>query len=351
MRIRLIIVLFLTAFLSSNLYSQNKAIWATIWSVSTAEKVDKIISTAKMYNFNQIFIQVRYRADALYFPNKKDSTYSNPESRSYIVKNSNFDPLAYAIQKLKGQNIEVHAWVPVFVVTPHDLSKISKNHIYYTNPQWITVDINGKRMRANQHEGAFLDPGVPAVQQYMLGILCDIAKNYELDGIQLDYIRYPDSTFGYNPIALEQFKNSGEKDFEKWKQEQINMFVNKVFIQLKNINPKIKVSAAVFGNQEKAIGHLAQNWKQWINDSYIDQIYVMAYNTSNRTFEDVLKGIDEVKRDKTTIILRAWKEKRPYYAHQINEKIKISKRYGFQNLGYYSYSGLIHNGYLKHIRF
>jgi uncharacterized lipoprotein YddW (UPF0748 family) len=219
------------------------------------------------------------------------------------------------------------------------------------HPEWLTVDINGKRMKNNEHEGAFLDAGVPEVQNYMLNILSDIAKNYDIDGIQLDYIRYPDSLYGYNPIALEEFKKSGSSDYNLWKQQQINFFVNKAFIQLKNINPKLKVSAAVFGNQAKAVNHFSQNWKQWIEGSYIDQVYVMAYNTSNKTFENVLKGIDEVNRDKTTIVLRAWKDKRPYYAHQINEKIKITKRYNFNNFGYYSYSGLIRNNYLKHIRF
>lgn len=346
--IALIIFISLT---TNNLFGQNRSIWATIWSINSSEKIDKIIETAKKYNFNQIFIQTRYRADALYFPNRTDSTFINNEPRSYILKESNFDPLEYLINKVENTNIEVHAWVPVFILTPHNLLKIDTNHLYYQHPEWVTVNNKGKIMDYNEHEGAFLDPGIPEVQQYMLNVIGDIARNYKVAGIQLDYIRYPDSIYGYNPLAIENFKLSGDTNFAQWKEEQISGFVNKVFIELKNINPELKLSAAVFGNQDKAIKSLSQNWKNWLDDSYIDNIYVMAYNISDVSFENVIKSIDDVNRNKSTIVLRAWKDKSPYYSSQINEKINISKRYGFYNLGFYSYSGLITNHYLRHIKF
>ena len=102
-------------------FAQDRAFWTTIWSCNKPEKIDKIIDNASNNGYNQIFIQVRYRGDAMYFPNKKDSSYTNNESRCYILKGSNFDPLQYAIDKAKEKNIEIHAWVPIFVVTPHTL--------------------------------------------------------------------------------------------------------------------------------------------------------------------------------------------------------------------------------------
>ena len=325
--------------------------WVTIWSSSTPDKVNNIINTAYKYKFNKIFLQVRYRGDALYFPNLNDSTHANNEGRCYILANTNFDPLKYAIYKAKSKNIEIHAWVPIFVVTPHDLSKISDKHVYYKHKEWLTCNQQGEAMTYNSHEGAFLDPGVHAVQKYTLDILQDIATNYNVDGIQLDYIRYPDSIYGYNPKAITNFEKSNYSDFEKWKQSQINSFVNKAFIMLKNINPKLQISAAVFGNQYKAINKFSQNWKQWIGDNYIDKVYVMAYNTSDDSFRTVLQGINDVNKEKTTIILRAWTDNGKYSVHQINKKISISKKMGFYNFGFYSYSGLINNDYLPHIHY
>ena len=97
------------------------------------------------------------------------------------------------------------------------LSKIDSNHLYYTHHEWLTVDNNGDKMPYNAHEGAFLDPGIPEVQEYTLNIIKDIAINYKIDGIQLDYIRYPDSAYGYNPIALEEYRKSGSDSFPQWK--------------------------------------------------------------------------------------------------------------------------------------
>ncbi len=347
------LLVFLSIYLLNTplVFSQDRAVWATIWSINTPQKIDKVISKAKQYGFNKIFLQIRYRADAMYITNKSDSLYSNNEPRSYMLKNSNFDPLQYAINMTKNTNIQIHAWMPIFVVTPHDLTKINDKHIYYTHSDWITMDKEGNIMKNDEHEGAFLDPGIPEVQQYLLGILSDVVTNYSVSGIQLDYIRYPDSIYGYNSLALENFRKSNDTIFDNWKQTQINTFVNKAYIQLKNINPELQISAAVFGNQEKAIKQFSQNWKTWVKNSYIDKVYVMAYDISNTSFEEIIKGIDDVKREKTTIVLRAWKDKIPYYAHQINEKIVISKRYKFFNLGFYSYSGLVNNHYLKHIKF
>lgn len=349
----LILSLVILSFFSNttSVLGQDRALWATIWSIGTPEKIDKLITTAQDYHFNKIFLQVRYRGDAMYIPNRVDSTFNNNESRTYVLKNSDFDPLAYAIKKAKNTNIEIHAWIPIFVITPHDLSKITSNHTYNSHPEWITANEKGESMSYNEHEGAFLDPGIPQVQTYLLNILSDVASNYNLAGIQLDYIRYPDSIYGYNSISKSIFDSSNDTIFDIWKQKQINSFVNKAYIQLKNINPNIKISAAVFADQNKAINQFSQNWKNWLSSSYIDQVYVMAYNTSSKTFEDILKGINEVNKEKTTIVLRAWKDKEPYYAHQINEKIKLSKKYGFHNLGFYSYSGLKNNYYLKHIKF
>ena len=348
---KFIVTIFILFSTIATIIAQDRAMWATIWSINTPEKVTQIINTAHKFHFNKIFIQVRYRADALYFPNLEDTTFNNNESRCYILKESNFDPLKYAIYKAKQKNIEVHAWVPIFVITPHDLKKISKNHIFHARKDWLTYHKNGKPMAYDSHEGAFLDPGIPQVQAYTLDILQDIASNYDVDGIQLDYIRYPDSLYGFNPIAVKRFEESNFTNFAEWKQLQVNSFVNKAFIMLKSIKPSLQVSAAVFGNQRKAVNLFSQNWKKWLNESYIDKVYVMAYNTSDKSFTEVINGIKEVNKQRTNIVLRAWVDRGSYGVHQINNKIKISEKLGFTNFGFYSYSGLIKNNYLPNIKY
>ncbi len=65
-----------------------------------------------------LFIEVRYRSDALYTPNRAPDDYPNPELRSYILADNGFDPLEYTLRKAQTQKLRVHAWVVVFNATP-----------------------------------------------------------------------------------------------------------------------------------------------------------------------------------------------------------------------------------------
>jgi len=348
-----LMVYFIVSGFSPKQKSNVRAMYATVWSVSSAADIDKLLETAHKYKFNQIFFQTRYRGDALYIANKSDSTYPNNEHLCYTVKDSTFDPLGYAIEKAKKYHIEIHAWVTVFVVTPHDLWKIKPDHIYYTHPEWLTYNRKGDSMANNEHEGAFFDAGVPAAKEYFLNVVSDIVRNYDIDGIQFDYIRYPDSSYGYNPIAMEEFKKSGSPNFAKWKQEQLSNFLNILYLQLKHINPKIQISAAVIAKQDKALNKYSQDWELWLKNQNIDRVYLMAYNTSVKTFTELIEQASKINQyRRMVLVLRAWPPPNSKYSvAQINEKIKISKKYHFKNFGFYSYAGMRDNKYFTGIKF
>lgn len=348
-----LIIVFLFSGFSPKQKSSVRAMYATVWSISSAKDIDKLLETAHKYKFNQIFFQTRYRGDALYIANRKDSTFTNNEHLCYTVKDTTFDPLAYALDKAKSYNIEIHAWVTVFVVTPHDLWKIKPDHIYYSHPEWLTYDREGDSMVNNIHEGAFFDAGVPAAKEYFLNVVSDIVSNYDIAGLQFDYIRYPDSTYGYNPIARAEYAKSGENDFAVWKQNQLTSFVNSMYLQLKSINPKLQISAAVIAKRDKALNKYSQDWAKWLKSQSIDRVYLMAYNTSVKTFTKLIEQAATVKQSKRmVVVLRAWPPPSGSYpVAKINEKIKITRKHHFKNMGFYSYAGMRDNNYLPYIKF
>ena len=332
--------------------AQDRAMWVTAWDMNTAEKVDEMLKTAHRYQFNKIFLQTRYRGDALYATNRQDSTFQNPEPRSYLLTGSDFDPLAYAIEKAKPMSISIYAWVTTFVVTPHDLRKIDSNHVYYRHPEWLVRDKTGNKIRYDAYEGAFLDPALPMVRQYTLNILADIVSNYAIAGLQLDYIRYPDTMFGWNAMSNQLEKWDSTFQFNAWRQSKIASFFNMTYITLKSINPELEISASVISDRHKAANKYAQCWWTWLDNRYIDRVYIMAYNTSNKSFTRLVKELEKSPhRNKMTLILRSWQEGRPYSAQEINQKIEICKKAGFKDLGFYNYHGLVSENYLKHIRF
>jgi len=347
------IIFFISILLiSNNISAQDKSVWVTAWDMNTPEKIDEMLLNVHKYGFDKVFLQTRYRSDALYFPNKTDSTFSNPDSICYLLKDSHFDPLAYAIEKSDTLDIRIYAWVTTFVATPHDLNKITAGHVYYTHAEWFLKTKEGKTSPYNEYEGAFLDPALPEVRNYLINVFSDIVTNYNIAGIQLDYIRYPDSIYGWNEYSKALADSILDFDFAKWKQRKLSSFVNYTYITLKNIKPDLEISAAVISDTSKAMNSYSQDWINWLNDNYIDRVYVMAYNTSNRSFSTLIGRLNSIKQhDKMTIVIRGWQETHPYHVSKINDKIKVLKKHQFNSMGFYNYSGLIKNNYLPYIRF
>jgi uncharacterized lipoprotein YddW (UPF0748 family) len=207
-------------------------------------------------------------------------------------------------------------------------------------------------MPNDEAEGAFFDAGVPAARNYFLNVVSDLVSNYDLAGVQFDYIRYPDSSYGYNPIAMQEYAGSGQKDVQQWKRDQISAFVHRLYVDLKKIKPELQISAAVIAKQDKALNKYSQEWPKWLKKHYVDRVYLMAYNTSNKSFTKLIEDVAQLKEQrKMVIVLRAWPPGKPYPVSQINQKIEITRRHRFKNFGFYSYSGMVDNNYLPGIKF
>ncbi|MEE9464354.1 MAG: family 10 glycosylhydrolase, partial [Candidatus Neomarinimicrobiota bacterium] len=132
-------------------------------------------------------------------------------------------------------------------------------------------------------------PGIPAVREHILAVVSDIASRYTVDGIHLDYVRYPDraSTNGLSrdAISVARFNsppgNPQQLDWDDWQREQITMLVIGVFNRVTAIDSSIKLSAAVLGSyistSWNAYGQVYQDPRRWSELGKIDFITPMIY--------------------------------------------------------------------------
>ncbi|MCD4820295.1 MAG: family 10 glycosylhydrolase [Candidatus Cloacimonetes bacterium] len=333
------------------LFSKIRAVWVPIWDLATPEKIDKVVYESIQNNFNQLLAEVRYRGDALYFANKHDSTFANPEKMSYVVKDSLFDPLEYLISKGKKNGIEIHAWLTMYVVTPHKIQQLYPEHIYFTHPNWITFKNDKIQMSCNSFEGAYLDPGLAEVQNYLFNIAMDIALNYDIDGIHLDYIRYPDMEFGYHPLVRENYKHKikyqDAESWQKWKEMQISGLVEKINAGIRDLNKNIELTAAVIAKPEVAQNRYSQNWVGWLEKDIIDRVYLMAYTKFTDEFESLVDTVSGFNNNQKIVFgLRAWDNSKKYKAKEIMEKIEIVKN-EFAGIALFSSTGIRQNKYNK----
>ncbi len=339
--------------------AEERSLWVMPWSLTSASKIDSIIRNAVESGHTELLLEVRYRSDALYTTNRRSSRFHNPEPRSYVLPNDGFDPLAYALAEAHKQNLKVQAWVVVLNATTTSKDRIAENYIYKNHNSWISHDNSGKKMLNADQYGYYIDPGIPEVQDYLIEVLSDLVDGYpELDGLHLDYIRYPNASMGFHPTSrarFEEYKQTmGELSWNEWRQLNVTTLVANLYTRIKEINPRIMLSAAVIANYNEAVNLYAQAWEEWLREGIIDRIYPMLYNIDNDVFERNLQRIALMPRHQDIIMgLRAWNangnslassnrgKRNTYTISDVKHKIDLVRKIGFGGISLFSYESLM----------
>ena len=130
--------------------------------------------------------------------------------------------------------------------------------------------------------------------------MLEVARNYEVDGLHFDYIRFPNRSCCYCDGCRARFEAAAgqkvglwpadcyegplQKRYHEWRCEQITRLVAAVHDEAKKIRPAIKISAAVFGGYPACRQSVGQDWKLWVKSGYLDFICPMDYTNNNSAF-------------------------------------------------------------------
>ena len=273
---------------------EMRAVYAAVFSINTKAGCDKIINQVLSNNINAVFVEVRGRSDAYYFPNREDDTYPNNEPRGelYTISPANLDALQYFIDRLHNANPprEVHAWCTTYNCWNRSSPPSSPNHIYNAHPEWITENKAGVTFTSD--DNAPLDPGIPAVQDHLYNVFMDIVRNYDVDGFHFDYIRLFSEDSGYDPVAKAQFlketgwnydtDNSGgrlDEVYEAWRRDQISRLVQRVYDRTMLEKPWVEVSAFLIHFADP-VEQRGQGYNWWVAHNAIDVLHPSCYSSS-----------------------------------------------------------------------
>lgn len=242
-----------------------------------SEILDKLAAA----NFNTIIFQAQVKGDVLWEstmqPAMRSITGNGSKSMSYDVSN-------FVIDECHKRNMECHAWiVPYRIGTSSDASKYASNKVQHpitSNPE-LCIEYNN---------AYYLDPGLPATREYLLDVYKELITNYDYDGVNFDYTRYPGSDFDdsesyakYNPEGLPK---------DDWRRQNINTFIAEFYEMAKGINPNIKVGAAPIGTYKNvsgfgnmtAYGNVYQDACQWMQSGNHDLLIPQMYWNENYGF-------------------------------------------------------------------
>ena len=313
-------------------YDQTRALWVTRATLANPESIKDMVAAAEAGGFNTLLVQVRGRGDA-YFAGSLEPRASELASRPA------FDPLATVIEQARTRDIRVHAWVAVNLVSSSVSLPASRDHVVYRAPEWLMVprELAGEmkkidlrspaylgrlarwtRAHSTKVEGLYTSPLHPAAQEHTAAVVAQIAAKYDVDGIHLDYIRFPNDDFDYSPSAMEQFKAALLPDLtaderrdaaarevldaaaypnlfpERWadfRRSRLTSLVAKIRRAVKTARPGVIVSAAVVPDAQDAFDHRLQDWRGWLDQALLDVVCPMAYTNDHAIFQKQIAAV------------------------------------------------------------
>jgi uncharacterized lipoprotein YddW (UPF0748 family) len=173
-----------------------------------------------------------------------------------------FDVLKAVIETAHGRGIKVRAWVPQF----HDQVAARKN------PEWqmqISESSRTKPYYGGTKKEFFVNPLSTGVQDYQRSIVAEIARNYNVDGIVLDWLRFDDynmdmgddtrkrfkEAFGYDPITINQsIDNPLRTQWNAWRTAQIARYVESVRHAVNEIKPGLELGVYILPPEFVEVG-------------------------------------------------------------------------------------------------
>lgn len=204
-----------------------------------------ILDEIKEMNMNAIMLQVKPCADALY---RSEILPWSKYLTGVLGKNPGFDPLAYSIEQAHSRGIKLHAWLNPYRVSMNtaqttieelnDSSSDSPASVFKMHHNWIDTAYNR----------FVLDPGLPEVKIWILSIIEEIVKNYQVDGIHLDdYFYYESSNSKLDDDAT--YTKYGQKFTSKsdWRRSNTYSLVKECHERIKAISPHVEFGISPAG--------------------------------------------------------------------------------------------------------
>jgi uncharacterized lipoprotein YddW (UPF0748 family) len=229
------------------------------------QELCNILNRLQQAGINQVLLQTRIRATTIY-----PSAYEPWDGclSGFPGKSPGYDALAFAIEECHKRGIELHAWVVTMPVGKWNAMPCKKLRKRF--PGLITkIGPDG-----------YMNPEKPQTASYLADICEEIVRNYDVDGIHLDYIRYP-----------EEWKMRVSEDKGR---ENITNIVKTIHNRIKPLKPYVKFSCSPIGKFSDLTRYWSHGWNAysrvcqdaqgWLRDGLMDELIPMMYFQGEQFF-------------------------------------------------------------------
>ncbi len=245
--------------------------WPRTYATSPAtieqqkRELTRMLDRLKLIRINTVLLQTRIRGTVIYPSSLEpwDGCMSGQSGRS-----PGYDPLRFAIDECHKRGMELHAWVVTLPLGKWNGAGCRNMRNKYP-----------KLIRRIGEDG-FLNPEQPQTGDVIASVCEEIVRKYDVDGIHLDYIRYPDGW------RIKVGRSTGR--------EHITSIVRKIHTAVKSVRRNIKLSCSPIGKYEDLSRYSSRGWNAymgvcqdaqgWLRTGLMDQLYPMMYFKGNQFF-------------------------------------------------------------------
>lgn len=188
-----------------------------------------------------------------------------------------YDPLRVAVEECHKRGMECHAWVVAFPICKVAVAKqLGKRALPSLHPE----------LCQRCGDQWMMDPGVPGTAPYVANICKEIVQNYEVDGIHLDYIRYPEAGIPFNDERTYRRYGNGQRK-SVWRTANIDRCVKAIATAVKQVRPWVKMSCSPVGKYADLSRYSSRGWnardavsqdaQRWLQCGWMDMLFPMMY--------------------------------------------------------------------------
>lgn len=262
--------------------------WPSSKNLATAaqqQEFIRILDKHQQLGLNAAMVQVRAAADAFYARSTEPwSEWLNGTQGK--LPEPYYDPMEFMISESHKRNIEFHAWLNLSRGT-HKVSKsIVDNHITNVHPEWF--------FKYDNH--LLFNLGLPEVREYIVGVVRNIVKFYDVDGIHFDDYFYPYTVTGQRINDDAAFRKYGANftNVEDWRRFNVDETIKGIAEAITSENPRVKFGVSPFsvwrntsvdplGSQtqggQTSYDNLYADTRKWFREGWIDYIAPQVYFT------------------------------------------------------------------------
>ncbi|MEW6593523.1 MAG: family 10 glycosylhydrolase [Thermodesulfobacteriota bacterium] len=308
--LRPLTLLFLAAVLFTGCATRMPtAAWVVRYDGDTPAEVDQVCTAAKTTGLDALHLQVRGRADAYY------QSEIAPAGETIT---GGFNPLGATLKSCAP--IPIHAWLNVYYLWSGEARPADSRHPAHPSHDWIIGDADGRKVSDYTEfdralgwlEGLYADPAAESYRQLMAQVVTELVERYPVQGIHLDFIRYPGTAYGQTGPLGKRFEQEWGIDprllpvgvtretIDRWlgntmppgesvlttaalfwaemRAQQVTAMVREIRTAIKKSNrPEATLSAAVFPDIDDAYLNRGQDSQAWAREGLVDSLYPMAY--------------------------------------------------------------------------